>query len=86
MCLYPKLMINRRYIKTKKNGGVIPPLNDVRKLYISAGCGKCMECRKKRGLEWAVRLKEEMRHNNMKAYFMTWTFSEEALDELKKDV
>ncbi len=86
MCLYPKQMINRRYVKTKKNGGVIPPLDDYRKMYVAVGCGECMECRKKKANEWSVRLKEEMRTNKMKAYFMTWTFDEQSMIDLKKVV
>ncbi len=86
MCLYPKQMINRRYVKTKKNGGVIPPLDDYRKMYVAVGCGECMECRKKKANEWQVRLKEEMRCNSQKAYFMTWTFDDQSLNDLKKIV
>ena len=84
MCLYPRQMINRRYVKTKKNEGIIPPLDDSRKMYVAVGCGECMECRKKKANEWAVRLKEEMRSQKMKAYFLTWTFNEQSLCDLKK--
>ena len=59
MCLYPKLIKNRKYIANKKNGGVIPPLPILRidkngkKIYdervtvVPVGCGKCMECMRK---------------------------------------
>ena len=48
MCLYPKLIRNPKYKSTKKNGGVVPPLVDKRVGLIPVGCGKCMECRKKK--------------------------------------
>lgn len=82
MCLYPKLMVNRRYVATKKNGGNVPYLDDMRKMYVSVGCGNCMECRRKKGAEWSVRLKEEIRGNKLKAYFMTYTFSDESIKEM----
>ncbi len=86
MCLYPKLMSNRRYKPNEKNGGVIPPILDKRALNVPIGCGECMECRKKKAFEWQVRLSEEMRQTGMKGYFVTWTFDEESLAELKVDV
>ena len=58
MCLYPKLISNRKYQTTKKNGGVIPPVNDKRTLLVPVGCGNCMECKQKKAREWKVRLNE----------------------------
>ena len=40
MCLYPKLIKNRRYVPNKKNGGVPPQCPDERLLYVTAACGK----------------------------------------------
>ena len=48
MCLYPKLIKNRKYIANKKNGGVIPAVLDERVKLVSVGCGKCMECKKRK--------------------------------------
>ena len=48
MCLYPKLILNKKYTGTKKNKGVIPTLTDERVKYVPVGCGKCMECMKKK--------------------------------------
>ena len=48
MCLYPKLINNRKYTATKKNGGVIPAINDKRTLLVPVGCGNCMECKRKK--------------------------------------
>lgn len=81
MCLYPKLIKNRRYIANKKNGGVIPAVSDKRVLMVPVGCGKCMECRKKKAREWKVRLSEEIR-NNKKGLFIALTFSNEHLRKL----
>jgi len=83
MCLYPKLMKNRKYLPTKKNGGQVPIMDDLRKKYVPVGCGKCMECKKQRAMGWKVRIKEEIRSNKMKAYFMTYTFDDKSLVYLK---
>ena len=56
MCLYPKLIKNRKYIANKKNGGNIPPVSDLRVLMVPVGCGKCIECKKQKSREWSVRL------------------------------
>ncbi len=56
MCLYPKLIKNRKYVANKKNKGVIPPILDKRVLMVPDGCGKCMECRRQIARYWLVRL------------------------------
>ena len=48
MCLYPRLMQNKKYTETKKNGGQVPPLIDKRTALVPVGCGNCIECSKKR--------------------------------------
>lgn len=83
MCLYPKLINNRKYQNNKKNGGIIPPVSDKRVLVVPVGCGKCMECKKQKSREWAVRLHEEIRHDK-RGKFVTLTFSDESIKELKK--
>lgn len=95
MCLYPKLIKNRKYTSNKKNGGNIPPLpiieingkkyKDLRVLEVPVGCGKCMECMKQKNREWAVRLQEEIRHDST-GKFITLTFSPEELEELGKEI
>ena len=60
MCLYPKLIKNRKYIANKKNGGNIPPVSDLRVIMVPVGCGKCIECKKKKSREWSIRLQEEI--------------------------
>lgn len=85
MCLYPKLIKNRKYIANKKNGGNIPNPPDERVLFVPVGCGKCMECMKQKARQWQVRLHEEFRENKT-GYFVTLSFSNEALSELYEKV
>lgn len=81
MCLYPKLIKNRKYIPNKKNGGQVPPIRDNRVLAVPVGCGKCMECLKKKAREWKTRLNEDIKeHKN--GHFITLTFSNESIKEL----
>ena len=83
MCLYPRLIKNRKYLINKKNKGNVPTPNDERVKYVSIGCGKCIECTKKRARDWKVRLNEEIRVNN-KAKFVTLTFDEKNLKKYKE--
>ena len=65
MCLYPTLIKNKRYLPNKKNGGLVPRCDDDRKLLVPIGCGKCIECAKKKQREWQVRLLEDIKeHKN----------------------
>ena len=85
MCLYPKLIKNRKYISNKKNGGNIPPVTDKRVLLVPVGCQKCIECKKQKARNWQVRLQEEIRHDN-KGKFVTFTFSNESIKELSSQI
>ncbi len=85
MCLYPRLIINKKYTSTKKNGGIIPPVNDERTKYVPVGCQKCIECRKKKAREWQVRLLEDIR-TNKNGKFITLTFNDKSIKELTEDV
>ena len=85
MCLYPKLVQNPKYKKNKKNKGTIPECRDPRVLFVPIGCGRCMECRKKRSREWKTRLMEEYRHDRT-GKFVTFTFSDESLLDLEADL
>ena len=82
MCLYPKLIINRKYSGTKKNGGNAPILTDERVRYVPVGCGNCIECRRQKAQQWRVRLMEEIKISKYK-YFTTLTFSPESIEEIK---
>ncbi len=85
MCLYPKIIKNRKYVANKKNKGIVPQVKDKRVLYVPVACGKCMECRKQKSRQWQVRLTEEVR-NDKTGKFVTLTFSDEALEELGKEI
>lgn len=85
MCLYPKLILNRKYTATKKNGGNVPEMKDPRTKYVPIGCGVCMECRKQKANQWRVRLQEELRTNNT-GKFVTMTFTDDSLIKIEKKI
>lgn len=86
MCLYPKLIDNRKYKPTKKNNFCPPPPpTDQRVLFVPVGCGRCIECKTKKANAWKIRLNEEVRTDNT-GQFVTLTFSEEELDKIKKNI
>jgi len=84
-CLYAKLGVNPKYTITKKNKGNVPIPNDARILHIPIPCGRCQKCVEKASREWAMRLKEEIKHDN-KGKFITLTFSDESLTMLEIEV
>lgn len=91
MCLYPKLIRNKKYTITKKNKGIVPKIKDERIRYVPVGCGNCMECRKKKARDWQVRLHEEIRYQNkqpketkLKAHFVNLTFNDKSLIKLER--
>lgn len=81
MCLYTKMMKNKKYEPNKKNGGVPPKLKDERQKYVPIKCGKCIECRKQLSREWQQRLGDEIKRDNT-GQFITLTFTEEWLQKL----
>jgi hypothetical protein len=85
MCLYPRLIRNRKYTVTDKNGGNVPEVKDNRVLSVPIGCGKCGECRKQKANQWRVRLLEDIRVNKG-GNFMTLTFSDKSLIELDEKI
>lgn len=84
MCLYSRLVLNPKYKKNKKNGGNPPAVYDDRIRYIPIGCGKCIECKRKKQREWKVRLCEEILHNK-NGKFVTLTFNNESLERLRAE-
>lgn len=87
MCLYPKIIRNRKYTVTNKNDekygkGNVPIAKDKRVLYVPIGCGKCMECKKQKKTQWQVRLQEDLKENK-NGKFVTFTYSNEGLKELE---
>lgn len=85
MCLYPKLILNKKYTANKKNGGIAPPLHDERIKYVPVGCQNCIECRKKKAREWQIRLLEDVRHNK-NGKFITLTFNDESIYKLCQEI
>jgi len=69
----------------KKNGGVIPPINDERVTMVAVGCGNCMECRKQKSRGWQIRLLEDIK-TNKNGKFVTLTFSNESIKELTEKI
>ncbi len=85
MCLYPKLIKNKKYLPNKKNGGKPPVMKDERTMYVPVGCGKCMECMKQKANSWRTRLNEEARHTN-NGRFITFTIRNNEFNKLHKEV
>lgn len=85
MCLYPKLIYNKKYVPNKKNGGKVPPVSDKRVLYVPVGCGRCIECKKQKKREWQVRMLEDIK-SNKNGIFVTLTFSNESLLKLDNEI
>lgn len=81
MCLYPKLIKNRKYIPNKKNGWQPPPVLDIRTELVPVGCGNCIECRKQKAREWQVRLQEDIK-TNTNGKFITLTFNNESITKI----
>lgn len=85
MCLFPRLIKNRRYIPNKKNGGIPPVCDDYRKLWVAVGCGNCIECMKQKALQWKIRLHEELLVQKY-AYYITFSFSPDSLRKLMNEI
>lgn len=87
MCLYPKLILNKKYIANKKNAGKPPDIKDPRTGYVPVGCGRCMECRNQKAKQWNIRLQEEIRDiKKGEAHFVTLTLSNQKFKELYDDI
>lgn len=84
-CLFPKLVLNPKYLPTKKNSYNPPKIADERVRYVPVSCGRCIECRKKRRREWMVRLSEELRGGSGPPLFVTLTIRNDQLQRVKGD-
>lgn len=78
MCLYPKLIKNKKWVPNKKNGGEPPTMKDPRTAWVPVGCQKCMECKKQKARAWSIRLQEEIKTDRT-GKFVTLTFSNESI-------
>nr|QJB20202.1 MAG: replication initiator protein [Microvirus sp.] len=85
MCLYPKLIKNKKYLPNKKNKGNPPTASDERTKLVPVGCGKCIECMKQKKRNWQIRMSEEIKEDKT-GLFVTLTFSNEAFEKLRPDV
>lgn len=85
MCLYPKLIKNKKYTPNQKNKGNVPKCNDERVKLVPVGCGNCIECRNQKKRQWQVRLHEEIKAD-VTGKFVTLTFSEESLNGLCEEL
>lgn len=81
MCLYSQIILNRKYTKNKKNGGVIPTIPDRRVEYVPTKCGRCIECRKQLARDWKIRLTEDIKTHKT-AKMITLTFSNQSIAEI----
>lgn len=76
-------MLTKKNEEAMKNGHNMPTATDERQLYVPVGCGKCIECMQQKSRNWKIRLYEEIKACPS-ASFVTLTFAEESLCELKK--
>lgn len=84
MCLQPFVIRNKRFIPNKKNNYNPPVAKDDRIKWIEIPCGVCYECLKRKKSDWQVRLINELKFNADKCYFITLTFSDDAINNLAK--
>jgi hypothetical protein len=85
MCLYPRLIENKKYVSNGKNGGNPPVIQDRRVKYVPIGCGNCIECRKQKAREWQIRLQEDIK-KNINGKMITLTFSDESIANLTQEI
>lgn len=83
MCKNKIIIRNKRYQPTKKNGYTKETPRDRRLSYIEIPCGECKECKKKRKEMWRLRIENELL-DSKSAIFFTGTFSDEAIENIKK--
>ena len=84
MCLYPRLIENKRYLPNKKNGGRPEAPADKRMRAVPIACGQCIECRRQKARDWQARLCEELK-DDPDALFITMTFSDKSLQQFKDE-
>ena len=83
MCKNKIIIKNKRYEPTKKNGYTKETPRDRRLSYIEIPCGECKECKKKRKEMWRLRIENELL-DSKSAIFFTGTFSDEAIEKIKR--
>ena len=83
MCKNKIVIKNKRYQPTKKNGYTKETPRDRRLYYIEIPCGECKECKKKKKEMWRLRIENELL-DSKSAIFFTGTFSDKAIEKIKK--
>lgn len=82
MCYFPIKILNKRFVPTRKNGYNPPECPDERLRYITAECGHCFECRKKKRNMWRIRMKEQKKDTPIGVFF-TGTVTPARYEEIK---
>ncbi len=83
MCLYPRIIRNKKYLPNRKNEGSPARARDARTQAVAIGCGVCSECRKQKASSWLARIDFEMK-KDPNAIFTTLTFSDETISKYAK--
>lgn len=93
MCLSPRLIINRHYLKVANNSklGALSLFGTAPDFYIKVDCGLCVECQKKRGNNWRIRLLDEYHYHlkkfpDDKVIFGTLTIAPQYMDRFDNPV
>lgn len=75
-CVHPIRVVNPRFRKfSEEDRKTLCRLYD--DYFVTAPCGKCYLCRKKRANQWRLRLINEFEHSGKNAFFITYTFNNE---------
>lgn len=85
MCLDKRVRRNPKYVPTKANNYSPPDLPDTRLAWLWYDCGRCAECLRKRAMSWRTRLHKEYYGTKDNFHFLTLTFSDESIAQLKAD-
>lgn len=92
MCLAPKIIINRHYLKITNNNRVqaLDHFGQEPDFYIKVDCGLCVECQRKRGNNWKTRLIDEYHYfldkfPDRKVHFCTLTCAPEFYSDFKEN-
>lgn len=85
MCVNLVPTVNPKYRKAIKLGRPLSGYPD--DFYLLVPCGKCIDCRRKRGKEWRTRLQHEIMYGDFRTvYFITLTFSPEFYEKFQIEV
>ena len=65
MCLKPRIIVNRHYLKLCDNNSskALSLFGNALDFYVKVDCGLCVECQTKRGMSWKTRLLDEYHYH-----------------------